>query len=126
MKLRNFKLLSLNMSSIIQRCPYRVQTLYNYHEMKSQNFKLLKSSLYSVDRGYRFKDTLIPRHPCLDLEWCCEQPLQRLVGRRLIVMEKRQRWSSELQGQAMASREHDKFRDKYFTQFTSSLPHTTS
>jgi tRNA (guanine10-N2)-methyltransferase len=71
-----------------------------------------------------FSEALIPRHPCMELAWCCEQPLQRQVGRRLVVMVKKQRWTQELQGQACSSREHNDFRKKYFTHFTESLPHT--
>lgn len=70
-----------------------------------------------------FTVSLIPIHPCLEMTWCCEQPLQRQVGRRLIVMEKKQQWMTELHGQAITSREHDHFRKKYFT---NSLPHTAS
>ena len=72
----------------------------------------------------RFSEDLIPRHPCLDLVWCCEQPLQRQVGRRLVVMVKKEHWTSELEGQGRSSREHDDFRKKYFTHFSDSLPHT--
>ena len=85
--------------------------------------QLLRHCIMYIDR---FSEGLIPRHPCLQLVSSCEQPLQRQVGRRLLVMEKTEQWTAERHQQSPSTREHDHFRRKYFTRFTNSLPHTAT
>ena len=37
----------------------------------------------------------LPRHPCLELEWVCYQPLSLHLGRRMVVVKKVRPWEDE-------------------------------
>ena len=50
--------------------------------------------VYLIPTLLDFTPSDLPTHPLLSLEWCCYQPLQLTMGRRMIVMRKAGEWES--------------------------------
>ncbi|XP_064382408.1 tRNA (guanine(10)-N2)-methyltransferase homolog [Halichondria panicea] len=62
-----------------------------------------------------FSRELLPSHPCMELVCVSEQPLQTLVGRWLITMEKTAQWTPQADRVDLSSVElYENFRKKYF------------
>ncbi|GMH71781.1 hypothetical protein TrRE_jg1278 [Triparma retinervis] len=65
--------------------------------MAARNLRMGGRLVYLIPTLRDFDEKVdLPSHECLKLEWCCNQPLQLQLGRRMVVMTKVKEWKEEM------------------------------
>ena len=74
---------------IVQCIPYSLtDMLRDLLKFASQTLVMGGRLVYWLPTTIDYKDSDLPRHPCLEMVANCEQPLSRKIRRRLITMQK--------------------------------------